>query len=72
MEYKCQTVSMSRMIVGSTGFLNTLCENCCSMDCSNPIEKTKLSILGVEKEVKVFNGGTSPRFVVQCEGHMPK
>ena len=42
------------------------------MDCSNPIEKTKLSILGVEKEVKVFNGGTSPRFVVQCEGHMPK
>ena len=71
MEYKCQTISMSRMIVGSKGFFNPLCESCTTEDCSNPIEKMKISIIGVIKEVKVYNRGKDPRFVVQCEGYMP-
>jgi len=71
MEYKCQTVNMSRMIVTSKGFISPLCERCNSQDCSNPIEKTDVSILGVVKKVKVYNRGTSPRFVIQCEGYMP-
>ena len=71
MEYKCQTVNMSRMIVTSKGFISPLCERCNSQDCSNPIEKTDVSILGVVKKVKVYNRGVSPRFVIQCEGYMP-
>lgn len=71
MEYKCQTVNMSRMIVSSKGFFTPICEKCNSQDCSNPIEKTEVSILGVTKQVQVYNRGTSPRFVVQCEGFMP-
>ena len=70
MEYKCQTVQMSRMIVGPQGFFNPICENCTTQDCENPIEKTKISILGITKEVKVYNRGSEPRFVVQCEGYM--
>ena len=71
MEYRCQTVSMYRMIVSSKGFFHPLCESCNSQDCTNPIEKTKTSILGVVKKVKVYNRGTNPRFDVQCEGYMP-
>ena len=71
MECKCQTINMSRMVVSSRGFLTPLCERCNSQDCSNPIEKTDVSILGVVKKVKVYNRGTSPRFVIQCEGYMP-
>jgi len=71
MEYKCQTVNMSRMIVSSRGFVTPLCEKCNSQDCSNPIEKIDVSILGVVKKVKVYNRGVSPRFVIQCEGYMP-
>jgi hypothetical protein len=71
MEYRCQTINMSRMIVSSKGFLSPICERCNSQDCSNPIEKTEISILGVTKKVKVYSRGTSPRLVVQCEGFMP-
>ena len=70
MEYKCQTVNMSRMIVEAKGFFNPICESCTTEDCSNPIEKTKVSILGVTKKVRVYNRGKNPRLVVQCEGYM--
>jgi len=71
MEYRCQTVNISRMIVGAKGFFNSICESCTTEDCSNPIEKTKVSILGVTKEMRVYNRGKEPRLVVQCEGYMP-
>jgi hypothetical protein len=59
------------MIVGSRGFLTPLCERCNSQDCSNPIEQSDVSVLGVVRKVKVYNRGDSPRFVIQCEGYMP-
>ena len=71
MEYRCQTVNMSRMIVSSKGFFNPICEYCTTQDCSNPIETRKISIIGVTKEVKIYSRGNEPRFVVQCEGYMP-
>ena len=70
MEYKCQTINMSRMVIGSQGFVRPLCDSCSSKDCSNPIEKMKVRILGVIKKVKVLNRGINPSFVVQCEGYL--
>ncbi len=70
MEYKCRTINMDRMIVSSRGFENPLCETCITQDCSNPIEKTQVSMLGVTKEIKTYNRGMNPRFVIQCEGYM--
>jgi len=69
MEYKCQTANISQLNVTANGFFMPLCETCKTMDCTNPIEKMKISILGVIKEVKTFNRGIEPRFVVQCEGY---
>lgn len=62
---------MNRMIVGSKGFFVSICESCNSQDCSNPIEKTEVSILGVVKKIRIYNRGITPRLVVQCEGFMP-
>jgi hypothetical protein len=59
------------MIVGSKGFYTSICESCNSQDCSNPIEKTEVSILGVSKKMKIYSRGITPRIVVQCEGFMP-
>lgn len=70
MEYKCQTTNMSRMIVSSIGFFNPICEKCNTQDCSNPIEKRKISIMGVTKIIKVYGRGSEPRFVTHCEGFM--
>jgi len=69
MEYKCQTANISQLNVTANGFFMPLCETCKTMDCTNPIEKMNISILGVIKEVKTFNRGIEPRFVVQCEGY---
>ena len=71
MEYKCQTIGMDRMAIGTNGFFSPICETCGTQDCTNPIEKTKVSVLGVVKEIKIYNRGREPRLVVQCEGYMP-
>ena len=41
------------------------------MATTNLIEKTKVSILGVTKEVKAYSRGRDYGFVVQCEGYIP-
>jgi len=70
MEYRCKTVDMSRLHVTPGGFFIPLCETCMTKDCTNPIEKMSLSILGIKKEIKTFNRGTESRFVVECEGYI--
>ena len=68
MEYKCQTVSMSQLHVTSNGFYMPLCEMCETKDCTNPIEKKEVSVMGVSRNIKTFSRGVEPRFVIQCEG----
>ena len=63
-------MSIDQLNVGPMGFVMPLCESCKSQDCSNPVEKIKMSILGVTKEVKVYNAGRNPKFVVECEGYI--
>ena len=59
---------MAQMNVGPLGFIFPLCDKCTTRDCSNPIEKLKVSLMGVTKEVRVYNRGMDQRFVVECEG----
>lgn len=70
MEYRCKTVNISQLNVSPVGFVMPLCESCKSQDCANPIEKTKISILGVTKDIKACNRGLEIRFVIQCEGYI--
>jgi hypothetical protein len=70
MEYNCKLAAIPQLHVGPKGFMMPLCESCMVSDCSNPIEKKSISILGVSKKIKVYNRGTNCSFVVQCEGYI--
>ena len=68
MEYQCNTISVERLPVGHQGVLCPLCDMCSSMDCSNPIQKTKVSIRGITEEHRTYVRGTEPYYVVACQG----
>ena len=46
----------------------TLCDQCCSFDCSNPIVNLTVSVIGVNKRMKVWKTNTNRFAVVNCEG----
>ena len=69
MDYKCKKISIDRLLSTSQGFVRPLCDTCMTYDCDNPIEKRKISFLGINKEVKVFVVGDSYGFVTFCEGY---
>jgi hypothetical protein len=68
MNYECKTVPLIRLIATSRGFIKPLCETCQTLDCTNPIEKRKVSILGVTKEIKVFSSVDEANIVILCDG----
>ena len=71
MEYKCQLFQLSNLIT-ATGIKisDCLCNNCCTGDCSNPVELKTISIVGVNKKGRFFMRGDDPYMVLQCEGFM--
>ena len=69
MEYKTKTINMNQMLVGGAGFIESLCNTCHTVDCTNPVEIRKISKIGVVKEMKVLIRGRDPHFVVDCQGY---
>ncbi len=69
MDYKCRKVSVDRLLSTPKGFLKPLCDTCATADCTNPIEKTRVSFIGIKKEVRAFVVGDSYSFVIYCEGY---
>ncbi len=57
MHYKCKRISAGKLIATNKGFVKSICENCKSGDCTNPIEKRKISMLGVIKDAKLYCQG---------------
>ena len=55
-------------MVGPIGLVESLCNECLCKDCTNPIENTEVSIMGVNKKQKVYTRGSEPGIVVACEG----
>lgn len=69
MEYKCKTISIDRLMATPMGFVFPLCQDCKNEDCTNPIEKRRLSIVGVNKIFRVYCKGQNISFVVSCNGY---
>lgn len=69
MEYKCSTVPVSKLIATPMGFVMPMCQECKTVDCENPIESRKFSIVGVKKNIRAFVRGTQISFVVKCNGY---
>lgn len=57
-----------QLIAGPDGFVQPLCENCRSLDCTNPIEKKKISVIGVVKDSRIYVRGNEAHFVIECQG----
>ncbi len=70
MEYKCKIISINQLIASTQGFVMPLCQSCKTRDCSNPIEKKKISIVGIKKEMRAYCRGNNVSFVVNCEGYV--
>ena len=68
MEYKCALIPIKQLTISPKGFVMPLCNQCTTLDCTNPIEKKNVSILGVTKEIRVFSRGVEDQFVVNCMG----
>ena len=68
MQYKCRTVSLSKLIIGQKGFVMPMCDQCKTNDCENPIEFMNVSILGVTEKHRVYIQNRSAGIVVDCEG----
>jgi len=49
-----------------------LCNNCQTLDCSNPILIKEISIFGSIQKFKVYYRGGEFLFVVGCEGYQPE
>lgn len=68
MRYKNASVSLSKLIIGNSGTIKPLCNDCKTRDCTHSIERKKVSVFGMTKEYRVMMKGPQPFCVVQCEG----
>ena len=68
MIHNCETKPLT---VLADSRAKTLCDVCKSLDCENPIEKHKVSIVGIEKEMKVYVTRNSVAVVTKCDGFNP-
>jgi hypothetical protein len=70
--YPCKCLTLNKLVPIDTGIVTGLCDMCDSNDCTNSIEKRKVSIFGVVKEHYVIMRGNEPSIVIQCEGFVGK
>jgi len=71
MEYECQLASLSKMLYGKDGIVLPLCNFCKSKDCTNTIQTTDLSILGVTIKCRVYVRFDNFYAVTKCDGFLP-
>ena len=68
MEYECKTCSVTQLLVTGIGAIEPLCNKCNTLDCTNPVEKREVSIMGVNRTWRMLNRGSEVYMVVECEG----
>jgi hypothetical protein len=70
MEYPCKTIPLTQLTLNRVGVAEPLCNTCKTRDCTNPIQTKKVSIFGVNKEMRLLTRGSEPTVVIDCpEGY---
>jgi hypothetical protein len=67
-EYICKTVPFTNLIASHSGFIKPLCDMCKTCDCTNPIEKRKVSVVGIVKDMRICVKSGSMHLVIECMG----
>ena len=70
MNFECKTIPILHPILNSQGIAEPLCNTCTQLDCSNPIRKKTISILGKTEQWHIYIIGNQAYQVVQCVGYM--
>jgi hypothetical protein len=60
---------MERLLVGPTGAMQPLCNNCQTRDCDNPIRPMQVTVFGQKTSWKIYAKANKASMVVQCEGY---
>ena len=68
MEYKASLTPMGRITDPSIIKDGSLCDKCMAYDCSNPIVNLTISVLGINRKMKVWKTSTNRFAVLACEG----
>ncbi len=70
MEYNVRLISFNSVPVSIDGGVKPLCNDCMSIDCTNPIAKTKVSIFGKEETYRMYRQSGAYKMVIDCDGYM--
>lgn len=70
MKYKCQTISLAKIILDTSGMHEPICTHCEAGDCTNPIEFRDISFFGELKRCRVYVRGKDVHAVIGCEGFL--
>jgi hypothetical protein len=70
-EYDCNLVPLNKMIYGKDGMILPLCNSCKAKDCTNPIQFTEISLLGIKIKCKAFVRFSNFYAVTKCTGYLP-
>ena len=74
MKYHCQLQSLVNIksMSDSQGILESKCDSCKRLDCTNPIVFKNVSVLGMNKKMKLYQSASKISLVVQCNGFTEK
>jgi len=70
MDYECQTIPIDQITVNASGILEPLCTKCKAPDCTNPIRKHTVCLVGITKEMRLWVTNNAVRQVVACKGYI--
>lgn len=68
---KCKKVSLDKLIITPLGMAIPQCQTCSQRNCGNPIHIFKVSVMGLQKEWRLFNSNGTPLAVFDCEQYTP-
>lgn len=68
MEFECVTVSLNSIATDPSGVKEPLCNRCCQPECTNPIRKRKVFVVGQVREWNLFCVGHQVYMVTLCRG----
>lgn len=51
------------------GAIEPICDTCLTLDCTNPIQMRNISVLGLDKKVRLYVAGSEPFVVIKCDGY---
>ena len=67
-KYKNRTVSLTSLIIGPRGQVNSLCGQCRTRDCGHDIKTVTQSEFGINVTRRLLQQGYKYKVVVECAG----